>query len=153
RPQPRPRRSRQRPKYSRQGVYGFRPFLSATSRGTMTKTMWGGRFSEGPDAIMQEINASIDFDKALYAEDIAGSKAHAQMLADQGIISTKDAKQIVAGLDAIASEIAAGKFKFSRALEDIHTHVEARLHELIGDAAGRLHTARSRNDQVATDLK
>jgi argininosuccinate lyase len=115
--------------------------------------MWGGRFSEGPDAIMQEINASIDFDKALYAEDIAGSKAHAEMLADQGIISVKDAKQIVAGLDTIASEIAAGKFKFSRALEDIHTHVEARLRELIGDAAGRLHTARSRNDQVATDMK
>jgi argininosuccinate lyase len=115
--------------------------------------MWGGRFSEGPDAIMQEINASIDFDKALYAEDIAGSKAHAQMLADQGIISAKDAKQIVAGLDTIASEIAAGNFTFSRALEDIHSHVEARLRELIGDAAGRLHTARSRNDQVATDLK
>lgn len=115
--------------------------------------MWGGRFSEGPDAIMQEINASIDFDKALYAEDIAGSKAHAEMLADQGIISARDAKQIVAGLDTIASEIAAGKFTFSRALEDIHTHVEARLRELIGDAAGRLHTARSRNDQVATDLK
>jgi argininosuccinate lyase len=115
--------------------------------------MWGGRFSEGPDAIMQEINASIDFDKALYAEDIAGSRAHAQMLADQGIISAEDAKQIVAGLDTIAAEIAAGKFTFSRALEDIHTHIEARLHELVGDAAGRLHTARSRNDQVATDLK
>jgi argininosuccinate lyase len=119
----------------------------------MTKTMWGGRFSEGPDAIMQEINASIDFDKALYAEDIAGSKAHAQMLADQGIISAEDARQIVAGLDTIAAEIAAGTFTFSRDLEDIHTHVEARLRELIGDAAGRLHTARSRNDQVATDLK
>ena len=98
----------------------------------MTKTMWGGRFSEGPDAIMQEINASIDFDKALFAEDIAGSKAHAQMLADQGIISAEDAKQIVAGLDTIAAEISAGKFTFSRALEDIHTHVEARLGELIG---------------------
>ncbi len=119
----------------------------------MTKTMWGGRFSEGPDAIMQEINASIDFDRALFAEDIAGSRAHAEMLAEQGIISAGDAKQIVAGLDTIASEIAAGTFTFSRALEDIHTHVEARLKELIGDAAGRLHTARSRNDQVATDLK
>ncbi len=119
----------------------------------MTKTLWGGRFSEAPDAIMQEINASIDFDKALAAEDIAGSKAHARMLADQGIISAKDAKQIVAGLDTIAGEIAGGRFTFSRALEDIHTHVEARLKELIGDAAGRLHTARSRNDQVATDLK
>ncbi len=119
----------------------------------MTKTMWGGRFSEGPDAIMQEINASIDFDKALFAEDIAGSQAHARMLADQGIISAEDAKQIVAGLDTIAAEIASGHFIFSRALEDIHTHIEARLRELIGDAAGRLRTARSRNDQVATDLK
>jgi argininosuccinate lyase len=119
----------------------------------MTSKLWGGRFSEAPDAVMQEINASIDFDKALFAEDIAGSQAHARMLADQGIISAKDAKQIVAGLDTIASEIAEGKFTFSRALEDIHTHVEARLKELIGNAAGRLHTARSRNDQVATDLK
>ena len=119
----------------------------------MTSKLWGGRFSEEPDAIMQEINASIDFDRALFAEDIAGSQAHARMLADQGIISAKDAKQIVAGLDTIAKEIAAGRFTFSPALEDIHTHVEARLKELIGDAAGRLHTARSRNDQVATDLK
>ena len=119
----------------------------------MSSKLWGGRFSDEPHAIMQEINASIDFDKALFAEDIAGSRAHARMLADQGIISAKDAKQIVAGLDTIASEIAEGKFTFSGALEDIHTHVEARLKELIGDAAGRLHTARSRNDQVATDLK
>lgn len=119
----------------------------------MSAKLWGGRFSEEPDAIMQEINASIDFDKALFAEDIAGSKAHARMLAEQGIISAKDAKQIVAGLDMIAKEIAEGTFTFSRALEDIHTHVEARLKELIGDAAGRLHTARSRNDQVATDFK
>jgi argininosuccinate lyase len=119
----------------------------------MSSKLWGGRFAAEPDAVMQEINASIDFDKALFAEDIAGSRAHARMLADQGIISAKDAKQIVAGLDTIAKEIAAGTFTFSRALEDIHTHVEARLKELIGDAAGRLHTARSRNDQVATDLK
>ncbi len=119
----------------------------------MTGKLWGGRFSEKPDAIMEEINASIDFDKALFAEDIAGSKAHARMLANQGIISAKDAKQIVAGLDTIEREIVAGRFTFSRALEDIHSHVEARLKALIGDAAGRLHTARSRNDQVATDLK
>jgi argininosuccinate lyase len=119
----------------------------------MSSKLWGSRFTLEPDAVMQEINASIDFDKALFAEDIAGSRAHARMLADQGIISAKDAKQIVAGLDTIASEIAAGKFTFSRALEDIHTHIEARLKELIGDAAGRLHTARSRNDQIATDLK
>jgi argininosuccinate lyase len=119
----------------------------------MSSKLWGGRFAQEPDAVMQEINASIDFDKMLFAEDIAASKAHARMLADQGIISAKDAKQIVAGLDTIASEIAEGKFTFSRALEDIHTHVEARLKELIGDPAGRLHTARSRNDQVATDLK
>jgi len=119
----------------------------------MSAKLWGGRFFEEPDAIMQEINASIDFDKALFAEDIAASKAHARMLADQGIISAKDAKQIVAGLDTIAKEIAGDTFTFSHALEDIHTHVEARLKELIGDAAGRLHTARSRNDQVATDFR
>jgi argininosuccinate lyase len=102
---------------------------------------------------MQEINASIDVDKALAAEDVAGSRAHARMLADRGIISVEDAERIVAGLDTIASEIAEGRFTFSRALEDIHMNIEARLHELIGEAAGRLHTARSRNDQVATDLK
>ncbi len=119
----------------------------------MTNTMWGGRFAEAPDAVMEDINASIDFDKALAEQDIAGSRAHALMLADQGIISAEDAKRIVAGLDKIASEIAAGTFTFSRALEDIHMNIEARLAEIIGEAAGRLHTARSRNDQVATDLK
>ncbi len=119
----------------------------------MTNTMWGGRFAEAPDAVMEDINASIDFDKALAEQDIAGSRAHALMLADQGIISPEDAKRIVAGLDKIASEIAAGTFTFSRALEDIHMNIEARLAEIIGEAAGRLHTARSRNDQVATDLK
>ncbi len=115
--------------------------------------MWGGRFASGPDAIMEEINASIDFDQKLYAQDIQGSKAHASMLAEQGIISLKDAKQICDGLDTISSEIENGKFKFSRALEDIHMNVESRLRELIGDAAGRLHTARSRNDQVALDFR
>jgi argininosuccinate lyase len=115
--------------------------------------MWGGRFESEPDAVMQEINASIDFDKALAAQDIAGSRAHAEMLADRGIISAEDAARIVAGLDTIAAEIADGRFTFSRALEDIHMNVEARLAELIGAPAGRLHTARSRNDQVATDFR
>jgi argininosuccinate lyase len=115
--------------------------------------MWGGRFEDAPDAIMEEINASIHFDKALAAQDIAGSRAHARMLADQGIISADDAERIVAGLDTIASELAEGRFTFSRALEDIHMNVESRLRELIGDPAGRLHTARSRNDQVATDFR
>jgi len=115
--------------------------------------MWGGRFASGPDAIMEEINASIDFDQKLYAQDIEGSKAHASMLAKQGIISDEDAKQICDGLDTISSEIEKGEFTFSRTLEDIHMNVESRLRELIGDAAGRLHTARSRNDQVALDFR
>jgi argininosuccinate lyase len=119
----------------------------------MTNKMWGGRFESEPDAIMQEINASIDFDKALAAQDIAGSRAHAEMLADRGIISADAAAQIVAGLDTVAAEIAEGRFAFSRALEDIHMNVEARLAELIGEPAGRLHTARSRNDQVAADFR
>jgi argininosuccinate lyase len=119
----------------------------------MNRRMWGGIFGQEPDAILEAINASIDFDRHLYAQDIAGSKAHAAMLAKQGIITAEDAKNIARGLDTILSEIESGEFKFSRALEDIHTHVEARLHDLIGTAAGRLHTARSRNDQVATDLR
>lgn len=119
----------------------------------MNKRMWGGRFEQEPDAVLEAINASIDFDRHLYAQDIAGSKAHAAMLAKQGIIGADDAKRIAEGLDKILAEIERGEFKFSRALEDIHTHVEARLAELIGPAAGRLHTARSRNDQVVTDLR
>ncbi|HEX7007125.1 MAG TPA: argininosuccinate lyase [Alphaproteobacteria bacterium] len=115
--------------------------------------LWGGRFEAGPAAIMERINASIDFDRRLYACDIAGSKAHAAMLARQGIISRKDAKAIVSGLDRILKEIESGRFEFKTALEDIHLNIEARLAELIGAPAGRLHTARSRNDQVATDLK
>jgi len=115
--------------------------------------MWGGRFGADPDPIMAEINASIDFDRHLYRQDIAASKAHAAMLAKQGIITAQDAKQIAYGLDTILSEIEAGKFTFKRALEDIHMNVESRLAELIGPAAGRLHTARSRNDQVATDFR
>ena len=119
----------------------------------MSNKMWGGRFSEGPDAIMEEINASIDFDKKLYAQDISGSKAHVSMLADKGIVTGDDAKAIKDGLDTIAGEIEAGTFTFSRALEDIHMNVESRLADLIGPTAGRLHTARSRNDQVATDFR
>lgn len=120
---------------------------------TSSNAMWGGRFASGPDAIMEEINASIDFDRRLYDEDIAGSKAHAAMLADQGIISAEDASQIIAGLEDIRAEIADGRFTFSREREDIHMNIEARLAELIGPAAGRLHTARSRNDQVAVDFR
>jgi argininosuccinate lyase len=93
----------------------------------MSNKMWGGRFAEAPDALLEEINASIDFDKALAAQDIEGSRAHARMLADQGIISAGDAARIVAGLDTIGREIAAGEFRFSRALEDIHMKVEARV--------------------------
>jgi len=119
----------------------------------MSNKMWGGRFEDGPDAIMEEINVSIDVDRHLYAQDIAASKAHAAMLAAQGIITASDAKNIAKGLDTILSEIAADKFTFKRALEDIHMNVESRLSELIGPAAGRLHTARSRNDQVATDFR
>ena len=115
--------------------------------------MWGGRFASGPDAIMEEINASIGFDKKLYAQDIRGSIAHATMLAKQGIISAEDKDKIVEGLNTILSEIQEGSFEFSRKLEDIHMNIEARLAKLIGPAAGRLHTARSRNDQVALDFR
>jgi argininosuccinate lyase len=119
----------------------------------MSNKMWGGRFASGPDAVMEEINSSIDFDRHLYRQDIAASKAHAAMLAKQGIIAREDAKKIAHGLDTILSEIESGKFDFKRVLEDIHMNVEGRLADLIGPAAGRLHTARSRNDQVATDFK
>jgi argininosuccinate lyase len=119
----------------------------------MTNRMWGGRFHESPGAVMEEINASIDFDRKLYRQDITASKAHARMLAQAGIVSAEIAERICGGLDTILREIEAGDFTFSRRLEDIHTHVEARLAELIGPDAGRLHTARSRNDQVATDFR
>jgi argininosuccinate lyase len=119
----------------------------------MSNKMWGGRFSSSPDAIMEAINASIDVDRHLYRQDIAASKAHAAMLADQGIITAEDATKIASGLDTILSEIEEGRFNFQRALEDVHMNVESRLAELIGAAAGRLHTARSRNDQVATDFR
>ena len=125
---------------------------------TTTKTdaasaMWGGRFVGGPAAIMQRINASIDFDKRLYAQDIRGSKAHCRMLVRQNILTNEDGEAILAGLDKVLAEIEAGNFPFSAKLEDIHMNVESRLAELIGEAAGRLHTARSRNDQVATDFR
>ncbi len=116
-------------------------------------TMWGGRFSGGVDAIMEAINASIDFDQRMAAQDIAGSRAHAKMLAAQGILTNKDADAIREGLLTVLSEIETGEFPFSKALEDIHMNVEARLKEIIGAPAGRLHTGRSRNDQVATDFK
>ena len=119
----------------------------------MSNKMWGGRFTGRPDEIMEEINVSIDVDRHLYAQDIAASKAHAAMLAAQGIITANDAKNIARGLDTILSEIGKGSFDFKRALEDIHMNVESRLGELIGPSAGRLHTARSRNDQVATDFR
>jgi len=119
----------------------------------MSNQMWGGRFASGPDAIMEEINASIGFDYRLARQDIAGSKAHVAMLAQAGIVSQADADAIANGLDEVAREIESGKFVFSRALEDIHMNIEMRLAELIGPTAGRLHTARSRNDQVALDFK
>ena len=126
---------------------------AAASADIVPSTMWGGRFAAGPSEIMERINASIGFDRRLYAQDIAASKAHAAMLVRQGIIGQEDGRAIADGLDRILTEIDAGNFTFSAALEDIHMNVEARLKALIGDAAGRLHTARSRNDQVATDFR
>ena len=119
----------------------------------MSNKMWGGRFESGPGAIMEEINASIGFDYRLAKQDIEGSKAHVTMLAQTNVLEPGDAQAIAKGLDEIAREIEAGSFKFSRALEDIHMNIEARLAELIGPVAGRLHTARSRNDQVALDFR
>jgi len=119
----------------------------------MANKMWGGRFDAKPAEIMEEINASIAFDKRFYAEDIRASQAHARMLGACGIISAKEAEEIIAGLDAVREEIELGRFEFRREYEDIHMAVEARLNELIGSVAGKLHTARSRNDQVATDFR
>ncbi len=115
--------------------------------------MWGGRFSGAPAEAMERINASIDFDRRLYAQDIVASKAHCEMLVRQGIIAQQDGAAILKGLDTISREIESGEFVFKAALEDIHMNIEARLAELIGEPAGRLHTARSRNDQVATDFR
>ena len=123
------------------------------SENKASNQMWGGRFASGPAAIMEAINASISFDKKLYAQDIRGSIAHSEMLAETGIISKEDQAKIAEGLNTILGEIEAGTFEFSTRLEDIHMNVEARLAELIGPAAGRLHTARSRNDQVALDFR
>jgi argininosuccinate lyase len=119
----------------------------------MSNAMWGGRFAAGPAEIMQAINTSIDFDRKLAAQDIAGSRAHVAMLARQGVVDAADADAIAKGLDQVKGEIEAGTFSFSRALEDIHMNVESRLSDIVGPAAGRLHTARSRNDQVALDVR
>jgi argininosuccinate lyase len=126
---------------------------SKASAGGGSNQMWGGRFAAAPDALMERINASIGFDKALYAQDIAGSVAHARMLGNVGILSDADVTAICDGLAGIRDEIEAGTFEFKTELEDIHMNIEARLTARIGDAAGRLHTARSRNDQVATDFR
>jgi len=123
------------------------------SPGSPANSLWGGRFTSGPAEVMRRINASIDFDKRLYAEDIAASKAHCAMLVAQSILSPEDGAAISAGLEQIKSEIESGSFAFSAEREDIHMNIEARLAELIGPTAGRLHTARSRNDQIATDLR
>jgi argininosuccinate lyase len=119
----------------------------------MSNKMWGGRFDSGPAAIMEDINASIEFDKKLWRQDIRASNAHVDMLAATGIVEHQHAEAISQGLHQIAGEIEAGTFTFSRALEDIHMNVESRLAEIVGSAAGRLHTARSRNDQVAVDFR
>mgnify|MGYP003765607405 FL=1 len=115
--------------------------------------MWGGRFSSRPAEIMQAINVSIGVDQRLWRQDLAGSRAHCRMLAKQGIIAQADADAILGGLEVIQSEIEAGTFPFRDQFEDIHMNVEARLNELIGEPSGRLHTARSRNDQVAVDFR
>ncbi len=127
--------------------------MTDTPRTKSSNKMWGGRFADGPDAIMEAINASIGFDKRLAAQDVAGSRAHAAMLGATGILKPSDVEAIREGLLTVLSEIEAGSFAFSTALEDIHMNVEARLKEVIGEPAGRLHTGRSRNDQVATDFK
>jgi argininosuccinate lyase len=124
-----------------------------TATALRPNSSWGGRFGLAPAEIMRRINASVDFDKRLYAEDIGGSQAHCTMLVDQNILSPEDGAAISAGLEQIRSEIESGSFVFRTEHEDIHMNIEARLVELIGPVAGRLHTARSRNDQVATDFK
>ncbi len=124
-----------------------------TDKTKKANKMWGGHFDKAPDALMEEINASIDFDKRLYAQDIAGSLAHAKMLVSVGVLTAGEGVEIAGGLKEILAEIEAGEFKFSAALEDIHMNIESRLREKIGDVAGKLHTARSRNDQVATDFR
>ena len=127
--------------------------MTASDKTQTANQMWGGRFAEGPDAIMQAINASIGFDQRLYAQDIAGSRAHAAMLAATGILTDSDAKAIGEGLLTVLSEIEGGQFRFKVELEDIHLNVESRLTEIVGEAGKRLHTGRSRNDQVAVDFR
>jgi len=127
--------------------------MSPNDTSKPANVQWGGRFAAGPSQVMERINASIGFDRRLFAQDIAGSRAHVRMLIAQGILSAEDGAAIEAGLGTISREIETGEFSFSTALEDIHMNIESRLRELIGDAAGRLHTARSRNDQVATDFR
>ena len=127
--------------------------MSPNDTSKSANTQWGGRFTGGPAEIMEKINASIGFDRRLFAQDIAGSRAHAEMLVAQGILTPEDGQAIAGGLDTISREIESGNFEFSQALEDIHMNIEVRLRELIGEPAGRLHTARSRNDQVATDFR
>ncbi len=117
------------------------------------KSLWGGRFSEPTDAFVARFSASEHYDRRLYREDILGSQAHAQMLADTGVISTDDARAIIEGLNAIAQEIETGEFPWDPALEDVHMNIEARLTQRIGEAGKRLHTGRSRNDQIATDIR
>ena len=129
------------------------PPAAGADRAGQSNAMWGGRFALGPAEIMERINASIGFDQRMYRQDIRGSIAHCEMLVKQGIVSAADGRKIIAGLRRIEGEIEAGSFAFSTRLEDIHMNVEGRLTELIGDAAGRLHTARSRNDQVALDVR
>jgi len=126
---------------------------TASGNDAGTSAMWGGRFSAGPAEIMERINASIAFDKRLYKQDIEGSRAHCRMLMDTGVIPRADGEAILSGLDQVLQEIETGRFVFKTELEDIHMNVEARLRDIIGPAAGRLHTARSRNDQVATDFR
>ncbi len=130
-----------------------KPPPAEVQAGAPANALWGGRFAAGPAAIMRRINASIDFDKRLYAEDIAGSQAHCAMLVARRILSPEDGAAISRGLEQIRGEIERGDFAFREENEDIHLNIEARLAELIGPAAGRLHTARSRNDQVATDFR
>ena len=115
--------------------------------------MWGGRFENAPSEVMRAINVSIGFDQKLYKQDIQGSIAHSTMLCEVGILKREEAKKIIVGLQQIENEIESGKFIFKDELEDIHLNIEGRLTEIIGDVAGKLHTARSRNDQVATDFK
>src|SRR6478736_6702701 len=126
---------------------------SARAKKADPNSMWGGRYNLGPAEIMERINASIGFDKRLYAQDIAGSLAHADMLVAQGILTAKDGRAIRQGLAQVKAEIEQGKFKFSTKLEDIHFNVEQRLTDIIGPAGGRLHTGRSRNDQIALDVR